>query len=46
MMLLCFVSLPTVAASPLCDAWGLHPPSRVGTRNQPALGLCSGILDT
>ena len=34
---MCVVSLPTFAPSPLRDAWGLHPPSRVGTRNRPAL---------
>jgi hypothetical protein len=34
---MCVVSLPTFAPRPLRNAWGLHPPSRVGTRNRPAL---------
>ena len=36
-LVMCVVSLPTFDPSPLRDAWGLHPPSRVGTRNRPAL---------
>jgi hypothetical protein len=34
---MCVVYLPTFAPSPLRDAWGLHPPSRVGTRYRPSL---------
>ena len=34
---MCVESLPTFAPNRLRDAWGLHPPSRVGTRNRPAL---------
>ena len=36
-LVMCVESLPTFAPSPLRDAWGLHPPSRVGTRNRPAV---------
>ncbi len=34
---MCVATPPTFAPSPLRDAWGLHPPSQVGTRNRPAL---------
>ncbi len=34
---MCVASPPIFAPRPLRDAWGLHPPPRVGTRNRPAL---------
>ena len=34
---MCVRNLPTFAPSALRRAWGLHPPSRVGTRNRAAL---------